>query len=175
MTSLGPSSNLCVTCHINPKEKFGNCTQCWEKLIRQVKCLTCNAPYNLTDKGTTVSHCKVCTYKIRSNKITVIKGDLHSLAEVHAKPSVPLMLKCLNCNEDYDVRAEGTRASTCKACTEESFKAKLSVKEIKNEIILLKKEIEEDKDLLTSEDIKLYSDTKQVWWVRVIKWILKYI
>lgn len=99
-------------------------------------------------------------------------------------PLPPLMLKCLVCNEDYDVRAEGTRASTCKACTDkENIKRKDYIQEVKNEFLKkdyddfpkLKAEVEADNGLLTSEEIRLYSNTKQVWWIRVIKWILKFL
>ncbi len=55
--------------------------------------------------------------------------------------------------------------------TEEEFEKRFGSKPIP----LLKGEVVEDKGILTSNEIKQYSDTKQVWWIRLIKWVLKYI
>ena len=83
--------------------------------------------------------------------------------------SVGYISTCVVCNKDYHLE-DGTYLSTCsKSCRD---KEGLNNYQTWHKINSVQ---EVDKDILTSEEMKLYADTKQVWWIRVIKWILKYI
>lgn len=80
---------------------------------------------------------------------------------------------CLTCDATFTIGDIGTKVHSCKACTEKDY-----IKEVKDEFLYKDKLVVDpivDKDIMGLNEMKLYSDTKQVWWIRLIKWALKYI
>lgn len=197
-------SNICIACGLKPKEKFGNCISCYEKLLRKFGSKPSTAIVT-NKKAICGSCGKEHEYNYSSefpysNCIDCLKTKGCVCCGINLREDLNPYCYCKTCDMKFGVRSTPAKDSWCFSCGENYYKSKghhckkscvtyknpeniairqeliaLNKEVNKNEFFNLKQELEVDKDILSPAEMKLYSDTKQVWWIRVIKWILKYI